>query len=204
MDTEELMLTRAEVDFLLRAHPCDGVPVRTELAFGDEDDTKEQARAGLSSLIVRGLCVHDGKNVVPNEQLVSVVACLTTAKSACSVLVQDGEHVVLVHAFAGPVSGVLLVVREFGVYVIRMFEPGTSIVDQVVTVLDKHLTDTPGISALVRSTSDQGLVSASINVDAARNWFLANSHDAPDRSVRTTRAEATLRVRELVGQVAAG
>jgi hypothetical protein len=204
MDTEELLLTRAEIDFLLRAHPCDGVQVRTELALGSEDDTQEQARAGLSSLIVRGLCVHDGKNVVPTEQLVGVVACLTTAQSASSVLVQDREHVILVHAFAGPISGVLLVAREFGVYVVRMFESGTSIVDQVVSVLDQHLTDSPGMSALVRGTSRRGLVSASINVDSARNWYLADSCDAPDRSARTTRAEATLRVRELVGQVSAG
>jgi hypothetical protein len=202
MDAQELLLTRAEIDFLLRAHPSASVPVRAELAFGSDDDTRDQARAGLSSLIVRGLCVHDGDNVIPDEQLVGVVACLTTAKTASSVLVQqDVEHAVLVHAFAGPIRGVLLIAREFGVYLIRMFEPGTSIVDQVITVLDNHLMDTPGMSALVRGTSDRGHVGASINVAPDRNWYLADSDRAPDRSVRTTRAEATSRVKELVEQV---
>jgi hypothetical protein len=77
-----MILTFAEIEFLLRSQPAAGVPVRELLELGPEQEADAAARAGVSSLLARELCSVSGEQIEPTDELAAVTAGITGVRFA--------------------------------------------------------------------------------------------------------------------------
>src|SRR2546423_9369368 len=71
---EQLVLTFAEIEFLLRASSDQAEAVRQHLRINPEAATDIVVAAGVAALLARGLCTMSGPEVVPTAPIVAVTA----------------------------------------------------------------------------------------------------------------------------------
>lgn len=189
--SDHLVLTFAEIEFLLRVREPEHVDVRAELGLAGDGTN---AAAGLASLLARGLCSQDGERVVPSDDLVGVIGALTTAARAIKALGWRDGLPVLLNLFTGPVVGIVLQPTGLGQYAVATLDPGHGLDDQLVGFLDACLTDGNESAVLVRS----GETRIAIATTAAGEWYVSDSYADPGASRKSTRDGAVARVRELM------
>src|SRR5256885_16757135 len=98
---EQLVLTFAEIEFLLRASSDQAEAVRQHLRINPEAATDIVVAAGVAALLARGLCTMSGPEVVPTAPIVAVTAGLAvSAMHTEAVGWIDGRPVVM-HLFSG-------------------------------------------------------------------------------------------------------
>src|SRR2546421_11864992 len=71
---DPLVLTFAEIEFVLRARPDQAEAVRRHLRINPEAATDIVVAAGVAALLARGLCTMSGPEVVPTAPIVAVTA----------------------------------------------------------------------------------------------------------------------------------
>lgn len=189
--SDHLVLTFAEIGFLLRVRKPEHVDIRAELDLLSDDDN---VSAGLASLLVRGLCSQDGERVVPSDVLVGVVGALATATGATKALGWRDGQPVLLNMFTGPVVGVVLQPIGLGQYAVATLDPGRGLGDQLVGFIDACLADGDESAVLVRS----GATRIAVAVTADGDWYVSDSLADPGSSRKSTREGAAARVRELM------
>jgi hypothetical protein len=189
--SDHLVLTFAEIEFLLRVREPEHVDVRAELGLaGDE----RNAAAGLGSLLARGLCSHDGERVAPSHDLVGVIGALSTATRATRALGWREGKPVLLTLFTGPVVGLVVQPIGLGRYAIATLDPGRGLDDQLVGFIDSCLAGGNESAVLVRS----GGTRIAVVTTATGDWYVSDSLADPSTSRKSTRDGAVARVRELL------
>src|SRR5690348_9756955 len=108
---DSIVLTFAEIGFLLRSNPPLHVAVRERLLLAEPTD--DVVAAGLSSLMARGLCVRKGDDVAPAPHILAIAAGLSRARVAVRAAGKIGERTVLAHIFSGDEVVVALSPAEF-------------------------------------------------------------------------------------------
>lgn len=192
--SDHVVLTFAEIEFLLRAREPVHVDVRELLGLAAGAAADQNAAAGLASLLARGLCVRTDDRVVPSEDLIGVIGAFATATRATKSLGWQGGNPVMVNLFAGPAVGMVVQPIGHGQYSVAPVDPAHDLTDQLVGFVDACLTDTTESAVLVRS----GDVRIAVAITAAGDWHISDSVSNPDRSRPSTRDGAMARLRELL------
>jgi hypothetical protein len=194
---QPLVLTFAEIEFLLRVRTPAIATIRADLGLAEPDDTT--AAAGLASLLARGLCERSAGGVVPSAELVLVATALATADRVTRLLDVTGEAVRLGAVLTGPNLHIGLTAAGAGQHVVQPVDTAVTAADQVRHLLDEVLGAESAV--LVQSRTARGQVSIAIAVDAAGDWYLSDSEGDPGRSTPVSRDEACARVGELLPDV---
>jgi len=195
--SDPLVLTFAEVEFVIASCPVPPTSVRGQLRFAVEPPAEQVVASGLASLLARGLCsVVDGA-VVPGPEVVLVAAGFVEARSHTAVAGWNGEVVRVMDVFSSP--GVRLAVQTggFGRYGFEVLDrveplsrPVTGFLDQCARV--------GAATVVVRSVSAEREVAFAITVDDAGTWHVSDSVRSPDRGIPCSSAEARYRIVELL------
>lgn len=191
---QPLVLTFAEIEFLLRVRTPHMPTIREDLGLAPPDDTT--AAAGLASLLARGMCEPGGEGVVPSKELVVIMQGLATADRVTRVLGVTAGSTQLGAVLTGPDVHIGLTAAGFGQHVVQPIDLAVTAADQVRHVLDGVLGDESAV--LVQSRSARGQISIAVAVDEDGSWYLSDSEGDPGRSTPVSREEACERIAELL------
>ncbi|MEU0880519.1 hypothetical protein ABZ345_18100 [Lentzea sp. NPDC005914] len=191
---QELVLTFAEIEFLLRVRVPEIATIRADLGLAPPDDTT--AAAGLASLLARKLCEPGGAGVTPGPEVVAVVAGLATADRVTRVLGLGEGSAQLGAVVTGPNVHIGLTDAGFGQHVVQPIDRAVSAADQVKHVLGRALGRESAV--VVQSRSAVGQVSIAVAIDGEGTWYLSDSEGEPDRGVPVSEDEAFARIIELL------
>ncbi|HEX6359200.1 hypothetical protein [Actinophytocola sp.] len=190
----QLVLTYAEIQFLLRSYEPEHVAVREQLGLPDGPDAERNAAAGLASLLARGLCARDADRVVPSNELVGVIGALSAATRGTDVLGRRAGGPVLLHLFTGPRFGIAVQPVGLGQYAVTPLDPARDLSDQVVGFVDACLAGTRDTAVVVRS----GVVRAAVATSATGEWYISDSVNNPNQGHPCTPADAAARIRAVL------
>jgi len=200
---DSLILTFAELDFLLRSRPEEQVgEVREQLHLMNQ--ASDVGASGLASLLARGLCVVESERVVPSAELVAVVAGLTTVRIRLRMTGWVSGELAFLHLFFGDVAKLALFPAPFGQFVVEPLDPATSWIDQVTRFLDACISSDAESVVAIQSVRNGEKVSIAVATDEAGAWYLSDSEESPDRGLPSTRDAVIVRIGELLdsGQAA--
>jgi hypothetical protein len=203
---EPLVLTFAEIAFLLRAEPDRAAGVRDRLKLAPDAGSDSVAAAGVASLLARGLCQRDGSRVIPGERAVAVTAGLSLARTHTEVAAWATDRASLLHVFSGGPVPLAVVPAAFGQFGVETLDPASSLGATVLRFLDACF-PTGEAAIAVRSTtagvtagSAAGVtVEIAVARDAGGVWYSSDSADSPDRGRPSTRDGVRDRLAQLLG-----
>ena len=200
---ESLVLTSAEIEFLLRSRAPE-MPVRENLRLGLSDKADVSAKAGIASLLARGLCTLKGEDVEPSETILAVIAGLSTARTFTRAAGWVQERLGLTYLFDGPAVKLLLIPAAYGQFTVQPLDSEMSTADQMARFLDSCLAGVGESAVLIQFSTSTEKVSIAVAVDEAGVWYLSDSEDSPDRGLPSTRDAVIARIGELLdsGQAA--
>jgi hypothetical protein len=195
---DSMVLTFAEIGFLLRSNPPRYVGVRERLLL--EEPTDAVVAAGLSSLMARGLCARNGDEVAPGPEIVAISAGLSRARVAVRAAGRIGERTVLAHVFSGDEMVVALSPAEFGQFGVELLDRNVDLAEQVTRFVDACVVE-GAESAVVVDAAGEIEVSLAVAREADGTWFVSDTRESPDRGMPTDRAAVVARIAELFGLV---
>ncbi|GAA3285384.1 hypothetical protein Dvina_31095 [Dactylosporangium vinaceum] len=204
--SDAVVLTFAELAFLLRSGVAAADAVRLRLHLGPESATDVAAAAGVSSLLARGLCTQEGTEVRPGNLAVGVVAALSTVHTITDATTQIGGRPVVLHIFTGERARLIAAPGFMGQYSIEVrpaAEPLAGLLDDLVT----RAAEAGGeVAVVLRSTDPAGeeRVSLAAARDALGDWYLSDTERSPDRGRPVPRAEVARRIGQLFGDAPVG
>jgi hypothetical protein len=193
---ETLVLTFAEIAFILRSKEPENIPVRERLRI--EEPTDAVVAAGLSSLLARRLCTRDGEEVRPAPVIMAVAAGLSTTRVAIRAAGRAGDRTVLVHLFRGPITTVAISPAEFGQFAVELLDQNVELVDQLSRFLDASIADGTESVVLLEATGERDF-SLAVARDVSGTWFLSDTLSSPDHGSVSSRDAALARIGELFG-----
>ncbi|ACU36391.1 hypothetical protein KCV87_07770 [Actinosynnema pretiosum subsp. pretiosum] len=189
---DRLVLTTAELGFLLRVRPPALAGVREELAL----PAPRAPHDGLDSLVHRGLATRTGRAFRPSPRLAAVIEAAATADRITRMLGWRGDVPVLTHLLSGPRGQLRLCPDGAGGWDVRLLEPGVTASAQAGRFLDAHLSGDRESSVLLKIGSPQGNVSMAVAVDGQGRWSMSDSLSVP--TTPSSRAIAVARIAELL------
>jgi hypothetical protein len=200
--SESLTLTFAELEFVLALRPRRGAALRGSLGFEADEGAPSLTRAGLASLLARGLCETADtaeRATLPDLRFNGELSVLLTALS------DDGGSTTTAAAWCAERGGVVHVVDGRGVRIAlfpqRLGRFRTEVLDAAESVsallqrfLSRYLAE--GTTSALVATSARGGESAAVAlaVDAAGQWSASDSLQNPDHAVPMSRARALERI----------
>ncbi|MBR7828547.1 hypothetical protein KDK95_19705 [Actinospica sp. MGRD01-02] len=206
--TTSLTLTFAELEFVLALRPRRRATLRGNLRLDGDGSGPSLVRAGLASLLARGLCeavgaTDEGERAsLPDLRFDGELSALLTALSdddGSSVMAAAwcGERGSVVHLVDGRGARMALFPERFGRFKAEVLDAREPVSAVLQRFLSRHLAEgTP--SALVATSERDGRSAAvAIAIDAAGNWSASDSADSPDHAVPVTREQAMERVAAL-------
>ena len=127
--TDPLVLTFAEIEFLLSACPQRADAVRAQLRTVEADQGLAMARAGLASLLARGLCesatqsVVTEESVTPRPEVTAVIAAFATARRHLAAAGWHGDRPEVMYLYDGDAMRLALFPVPFGRYAVEFLSP---------------------------------------------------------------------------------
>ncbi len=213
--TDPFVLTFAEIDFLLAACPQRADAVRAALGVAGDDHGTATARAGLASLLARGLCADTAGSVTPGPEATSVIAALSTALRHIAAAGWRAEQPDVMHLYDGGAMRVALFPAPLGRYTVEFLNPEEPVSAPLMRFVDA-IANSPAdghASALVIKDEaiadahaqdipppDLADVSVAVSVDTAGNWALSDSLRSADRWRPTSRDQVARRIAELMDE----
>jgi hypothetical protein len=188
-----LILTFAEIEFLLRGNPP-RIPVREQLRLREPDDMI--AAAGLASLLARGLCIREAEDVRPAKDLVPVIAAMSLADRGIRALGLVDDRETVVHLFLAAEAAVALSPAEFGQFTAELLDPAVPAAEQITRFVDACLPAGRESGVLVQAPGADE-VSLAVARDETGAWFLSDSVNSPDRSEPSSHAAVVERIATL-------
>ena len=198
---EQLILTFAEIEFVLRSRPDQAEAVRAQLRINPEASSDIVVAAGVASLLARGLCTMAGtEEVVPTDPIIAVTAALATSRTHTEAVGWVGEQTVLVHLYTGSSAGIAVYPVAFGQFSVELLNPAEPLVVPVTRFLDACGAGEGEAAVAIRSTTgDEPEVSIAIARDGEGTWYVSDSLESPDKGVPTTRDGVLQRLTDLLG-----
>jgi hypothetical protein len=194
---DSIVLTFAELEFLLRSCPGGRDLVLSTLRLVPEASSDMVGAAGFASLLARGLCVRDDEQFYPVPELAPVVGALSAPTVAVSAMAWVGTDVTLAHVFTGPSHRIALYPRTRGQFAFELLDPAEGIPAVLARFIDQYLTGDVESVVMIRTGTGNDKVSLAVAVDGDRAWHLSDSISTPDRSVGVSRDGAMRRIVEL-------
>src|SRR2546421_11704155 len=148
---DPLVLTFAEIEFVLRARPDQAEAVRRHLRINPEAASDIVAAAGVASLLARGLCTMSGTDVVPTAPIVGVTAGLSTIRTHTEAVGWIGERPVVMHLFSGASIRLAVFPAAYGQFSVELLNPAEALVAPLTRFLDSCSTGEGEAAVVVRS-----------------------------------------------------
>lgn len=210
--TASLTLAFAELEFVLALRPRRGTALRGNLRLENVDDETAPvlARAGMASLLARGLCeavaADDGADqaTLPDFRFGGELSLLLNALSdddgtTTMAAAWRGDVGSVVHVVDGRAVRVALFPERFGQYKVEVLDVAEPVSALLERFLARHLAG--GIPSALVAASAHGDRSAviALSVDAAGQWSASDSVESPDHAVPVSRERALERLAVLFG-----
>lgn len=208
--TEPLTLTFAELELVLALRPERSAVLRGTLEEStlDPDTTAWLIRAGLASLLARGLCetvdadASSASATLPDLRFGGEVGALLTALSqeyaTTTAAAWGGTLGSVVHIVDSADVRVGLFPRRFGRYALELLDAQEPLSALLYRFLSRHIAEGSRSMLIATAAGDGGgLVSAVISVDESGHWFASDTFESPDHAVPVGRERALERIAEL-------
>jgi hypothetical protein len=206
---DPLILTFAEIEFLLASCPQGADTVRADLRTGMAERDPVVVRAGLASLLARGLCSGSAQTVVPGPAVATVIAAVATSRTHTVAAGWRGARPDVMHLYSGPTARLALFPNTRGQYTVEILDPYEPLSLPLLRFLDAfcaYATDGRESALVIKSRAVGGGgepdVSIAVAIDAAGVWSCSDSRRSPDRGIPAPREQIALRIAELVDQPA--
>ena len=213
--TEPLTLTFAEIAFILAACPQQAAEVRRDLRINAAQDSPVLARAGLASLLARGLCAPvltggegggasdgDGGNdatpdVKPGPEITAVAAALSTSHTHTVATGWRGKRADVMHLYSSDALRLAFFPYLYGRFAVEALDAAEPLSGPLARFLDAHLLDGRETAFIAESTTAGQKVGLAVAVDAAGTWSVSDTGLNPDRAERSSRDRVLSRMAEL-------
>lgn len=198
-----LILTFAELEFLLAScpPPVDAVRARLRLASGGPADGV--VAAGLASLLARGLCSIDPTaenpyGITMRPELLAAAAGLVSNRTRTSAAGWVGEQAFVTHFFDTPQVRLALRPGALGRFAVDFGEGSEPLGKVANTFVDWCARDGGPAAAVVESTDGERTVSFAVALEPDGTWYMSDSGESPDRGTPTSRGAIRRRVSALL------
>jgi hypothetical protein len=195
---DTLILTFAEMAFLLQPHPGRAVTVLQRLGVKPEARTEAVAAAGAASLLARGLCRLVDGALVPGDDILAVPACVASLHDHTEVVSWTAERPVLMHLLSSPAVRLAIFPAAYGLMTVEAIDAAEPLADPVVRLMERCATADSAAVAVRTSGRDRD-VSAAVARNADGSWVVSDSEDDPAAGRPVTRQAALARLSDLLG-----
>ncbi len=196
--SELIVLTFAEIEFLLRSRTPVIDATRELLNLPAGSDSDAVAAAGLAGLLATGRCRVEADEIVPSEETVAIVAGLTTANRLVRAVGWVGDQTIVAYFFSGAENRFVLRQAQFGQYSVQsiaMDRPlSASLTEFVMSCLDSE----GPRAVLVQLTTSSDSAGVAIAVDENASLVMSDTVESPDRGVPTDPRRIADRLVELL------
>lgn len=196
--SELIVLTFAEIEFLLRSRTPVIESTRELLDLPAGSDSDVVAAAGLAGLLATARCRVEADEIVPSEETVAIVAGMTTADRLVRTVGWVGDQTIVAYFFSGAEHRLVLRQAQFGQYSVQsigMDRPLSAFLSEfVMSCLDS---DEPR-AALVQLTTRSDSAGIAITVDESASLVMSDTVESPDRGVPTDPQRIADRLVELL------
>jgi hypothetical protein len=183
--SELIVLTFAEIEFLLRSRTPAIESTRELLKLPAGSDTDVVAAAGLAGLLATGRCRLQDGEIVPTGETVAVVAGLTTANCLVRAVGWVGDQTLVAYFFSGVENRIVLRQVQFGQYTVQaigMAKPlSATLTEFVMSCLES---DGPR-AVLVQATTATESAGIAVAVDESGSLVMSDTLKSADRGVPT-------------------
>ncbi|MEZ0112325.1 hypothetical protein ABH920_006344 [Catenulispora sp. EB89] len=199
-----LLLTFAELEFLLVSCPAPAEPIRERLRLTPNGPGAGVVAAGLASLVIRGLCVADSADpenpdgVTLQRELLAVAATLASSHTRTSVGGWHGEQAVVTHFFDTPRLRLALRLGRFGHFAVDLGDGAEPLSKVVNTFVDWCAREGGPAATVVQSTAGGHTVSLAVALKPDGAWYLSDDANSPDHGTPTSRAVIRRRLADLL------
>ncbi|WP_194911117.1 hypothetical protein [Catenulispora rubra] len=189
-----LLLTFAELEFLLASCPRPTEPIRERLRLTPNGPGKGVMAAGLASLVIRGLCVADPADpenpdgVTLQPELLAVTATLASSHTQTSAGGWYGEQAATTHFFDTPRLRIAFRPGTFGHFAVDLGDGAEPLSKAVNAFVDWCARDGGPAATVVQSTAGGDVVSLAVALKPDGTWYLSDDADSPDHGTPTSRA----------------
>ncbi len=195
---DSLVLSHAELEFLLQWRPPEHIAIRELLDLSSDDRREPTVKRGLASLLARGLCVPDGDGIAPSSQLAEVVTGLATARIGTRAFGRADQRNVLVHIVYGPDGGLALFPAGPDRFTVAALDRSVAFVEQLTRFVDSCQTSKERSTVVIQAITSADRVGIALMTDESGAWFVSDSEESPDRATPSTRRQAIRRIKELL------
>jgi hypothetical protein len=202
---DSLILTFAEIEFLLQAATDPDPAIRARLRLSAEPNP-QTAAAGVSSLLARGLCRLESGKVVPGNQIVAVTAALAGPHQAIEAAGWISGQPVLMHLLTGELVRLAVLPAAYGQFTVELLDPAEPVIVPLERFLDACTASNAEEAVGLRTMTPRGEVAIAVAIDPNGQWYVSDSEQHPERGEPVSREQAVERLRALLGPgtVAAG
>jgi len=196
---DSLVLSHAEIEFLLQWRPPEHIAIRELLDLGSDDRREYTVKVGLASLLARGLCVRVGDgSVAPSPKLSQVVDGLSTARIGTRAFGRADQRNVLVHIVHGPDGSLALFPAGPDRFAVAALDQSVAFVEQLTRFVDSCQTSKERSTVVIQAITSADRVGIALVTDESGAWFVSDSEESPDRATPSTRRQAIRRIQELL------
>lgn len=196
--SDSLVLTHAEIEFLLQWRPPRHIAIRELLDLSLDEPRDDAVKAGLTSLLARGLCVRHGDSVEASPQLQPVVTGFTSARIGTRACGRADSRNLLVHIVHGPDGSLALFPAGPDRFTVAELDQKVAFVDQLTRFVDSCQTAKERSTVVIQAITPGERVGIALMTDEFGKWFVSDSEESPDRAQPSTRRQAIRRIRELL------
>lgn len=196
--SDSLVLTHAEIEFLLQWRPPEHIAIRELLDLAFDERREDAVKTGLASLLARGLCVPDGDGVEASATLRPVVTGFTTARIGTRACGRADSRNLLVHILYGPDGSLALFPAGPDRFTVAALDQKVAFVDQITRFVDSCQTAKERSTVVIQAITRADRVGIALMTDESGAWFVSDSEESPDRATPSTRRQAMRRIRELL------
>lgn len=202
-DDSKLLLTDHELLALLAMNAGNAATATRDLfRLSNVEHRDVLERAGITTLLARGMAEAHGDDIVPVNQGALVAAILTTATEwlEIALVTPAAEHVMFV---AASEEGTLLFsLSRLGAHEVRPIDPSQSMVNLGVMLAQTYLmgaTDGLPASAMVTNhPATGGAQTANLKRDESDGWALLSGHGEATVPQEVTASNAFERLRDVL------
>jgi hypothetical protein len=209
--TDAFILTFAEIEFLLSSRPQRAGAVRADLRITESDRGPAVLRAGLASLLARGLCAENAETVTPGREVTAVVAALSTAGRHLVAAGWRGERPEVMHLYSGAAARLALFPNQRGRYTAEFLDPAEPLSAPLLRFVDAfsaYATDGRESALVIKAepvadadgVAGGAELSVAVSIDASGTWYVSDSVRSAERGVPTSRDQVARRLAELMDE----
>jgi hypothetical protein len=195
---DTLLVSFAEIEFLVRAQPERAGSIRRALGVRPEAGSDVVAAAGLAGLLARGLCTEADGVVMPATPLLALAAALLEDRGHVELVGWSGPRPVALHLFGGPAARVALSQGGYGLFSAELLRADEPLAATVMRVVDAFAEGGGEAAVAVRWSTQDGELDVAIAREGSGDWYLSDTLLSPERGVPSTRDGVAERLEQLL------